>query len=280
MKTYVIAEAGSCGDGELAKMLAQIKLAATAGASAVKFQWTSDAGAMADRRNATADGYEAVYAKYLQWDRGWHRQLADACRIAGVDYMCAVYLAQDISTVEPYVKHFKVSSFESTDLEFLRAHAPFMDDPTRFLLISTGMCSKRDLIVIEQTCCSRWLRQAQLVLLHCTTAYPTAFAELHLRALRMHDLHGYSDHTPPEMVSTGSLAVAAGARFIEAHVRLPETDPDNPDAPHAMLPVEFVRYVAAIGMAESALGSGEKGVKECELPMHRYKVEKPKLNLA
>ena len=38
---YVIAEAGSCGDSNLDKMIQQVEECAGAGADAVKFQWTS-----------------------------------------------------------------------------------------------------------------------------------------------------------------------------------------------------------------------------------------------
>ena len=47
MTTTVIAEAGSCGDASLAKMENMITLAASVGATAVKFQWTSSAKKMA-----------------------------------------------------------------------------------------------------------------------------------------------------------------------------------------------------------------------------------------
>jgi len=41
MPTFVIVEAAGCHDGQFQQALALVKLAATIGADAVKFQWTS-----------------------------------------------------------------------------------------------------------------------------------------------------------------------------------------------------------------------------------------------
>ena len=139
--TYVIAEAGSCGDADLNKMLALIDDAKEVGADAVKFQWTSNANLIAlQRGKAFKNGYVEVYGRYLQWPIEWHQALAGACQELAIDYLCTVYLADDVGVVAPYVRHFKIASFEATDCEFIKAHAPFVS-AERHVLISTGMCS-------------------------------------------------------------------------------------------------------------------------------------------
>jgi len=279
-RAYVIAEAGACGDGDFDKMLEQIKVAARARVDAVKFQWTSDANEMACRRRAVADGYAGVYRKYLQWDASWHEKFSDACEQHGVDYLCTVYLADDLKTVSPFVRHFKVSSFESTDAAFLTACVEVVGD--RRMLVSTGLCSDADVAFIRSTCLMPvtfgqvYLSdESQLVLMQCTSAYPTSLADMNLGVIQHEALTGYSDHTDPQLVFTGAFAVLAGARYVEAHMRLDETETTNPDAAHAMTGEQLEQYVASIRMAERALGSDEKVVLPCEQPMLRYKVQKP-----
>jgi sialic acid synthase SpsE len=275
--TYVIAEAGSCGDGNLTKMLSLIDDAKAVKADAVKFQWTSDARAMAlGRGSAKRDGYESIYRHYLEWPQKWHAELASHCESVGIDYLCTVYLADDIKAVSEYVKGFKVASFEAQDFEFIRAHA-YCASLDRPLFISTGMCSKREI--------NRLWREAVLPhglkncvkLLHCVSAYPAPFNELNLRVLRprrygLWKFAGFSDHSLPALTHSGALAVVAGAEIIEAHLRSADTSPDNPDHDHAMTTDQFLAYVAQIRMVEKALGTGKKERQTCEAVMTQYRV--------
>ena len=97
--TYCIAEAGSCHDGNLEAAYALIDVAAEAGADACKFQWTSSATRLAQRRNAPA--YEAAY-RLLEFPLEWHERLASRCWQLGLDYLCTVYLQEDIGVIEGY----------------------------------------------------------------------------------------------------------------------------------------------------------------------------------
>lgn len=62
-----------------------------------------------------------------------------------------------------------------------------------------------------------------MTVLHCTTAYPTAMADVNLRAMQTIQAAfgvktGYSDHTPG--VEVAVAAVALGATVIEKHFTL------------------------------------------------------------
>ena len=247
--TYVIGEAGACGDADLTKMLAQIDACAKSGVDAVKFQWTSDATAMGNRRGrATADGYDLIYRRYVMWDDDWHQHLHDRCVDLGVDYLCTVYLPKDVRVVAPYVSHFKVSSFEAKDTDLHYAVLDQCRDGKR-MMMSLGMCSDLEIDMLR---CS--LADVECIdYLHCISAYPTPFSAMNLSSIHRNRLDGYSDHTFPQLTITGALAVAAGARIIEAHMRLDTTDPLNPDAPHAMTPAQLTDYVQRIRMAEDAM---------------------------
>lgn len=275
-QVYIIAEAGACGDGDLSKMTCLIDNAKQSGADAIKFQWTSNASLMAlQRGKAFENGYVEVYGRYLQWPIEWHEQFARHCDDIGIHYLCTVYLADDIPVIANYVARFKVSSFEATDCNFIQAHREFVNDK-RDLLISTGMCSAKDLSFLMRTC----IRPSDLVpyvkFLHCTSSYPTPLDELNLRAIQSEGnqwhITGYSDHSLPTFTQSGALAVAAGAEIIEAHLRHSKTEPNNPDLNHSMTVDQFRSYVDQIHQAERAFGSGTKEPQPCEQVMKQYRV--------
>jgi N,N'-diacetyllegionaminate synthase len=279
VSTYVIAEAGSCGDADLGKMLRLVKNAYDAKANAVKFQWTSNGEKMAEHRGSIgAFSYAPVYEKYLQWPSEWHSVLYESCRELELDYMCTVYLPEDIKVVEPFVSSFKVSSFEMTDDRFIRAHAQYLSEKDkREIFISTGMSTTSMLEqLVKRTLCH--LPNDKWRLMHCVSAYPAPLNELNLRAIHASwftdaPLTGFSDHTPPQVIGSGGIAAAAGASIIEAHLKHNETDKKNPDEPHAMNVDQFKKYVAFIRETDVVLGSELKRQQECEKEMLKYQVQ-------
>ena len=137
MRTLVIAELGSTHDGNITTAIKMIMDAAEAGADYVKLQYWSSAKRLADRRRSGAH-YEAIYAKY-QIPVDWLPALRERTNAAGLGFMCTSYLEEDIATVAPYVDHFKVSSFEAGDMDFILAHYRFLYNSTRWLIVSTGL---------------------------------------------------------------------------------------------------------------------------------------------
>lgn len=279
---FVIAECGSCHDMSLEKAGRLIKAAADAGASAAKFQYWSSAVRMARRRHAP--DYLAVYEKY-QIPEAWLSVLQTCCHANDIVFMCSTYLPEDVEVVAEHVTRFKIASFEAGDIPHLVAHVPYYKSG-KPIYISCGLGASRSLI-------ANWLlRDAVTVatppveFLLCVSAYPAPLVDLHLR--RLHEptffmsggsseprYTGFSDHTAPTNLMTGALAVAAGARVVERHIRLDDTDQSNPDAPHAMTPAMFKGYVQAIRVAEEALGSADwasSGAIPSEAPMRAYRV--------
>jgi sialic acid synthase SpsE len=268
--TYVIAEAGACGDGDLAKMVEQVDACADAGVDAVKFQWTSDATAMARRRGSAAvDGYEEIYKRYLQWSPEWHDHLLACCKELDLDYLCSVYLPEDVKEIAPFVRHFKVSSFETQDRVLLEAVLDEIyvdvDDDDRWMLLSLGMVTDLEWDMLRM----HYASIPSVKFLHCISAYPVPFDAMCLCTINRRSLDGFSDHTAPELTMTGGLAVAAGATIIEAHMRLDTTDDKNPDAPHAMTPTQLTDYVQRIRMVERGMFTRKP---QCEDQMRKYRV--------
>lgn len=269
MSTYVIAEAGSCHDGNIWKAARLVEAAASAGANAVKFQYWSDANALADRRKVPQH-YRDIYARY-QIPEAWLPTLQGLANGLNIDFMCTAYLACDVQTVAPYVKHFKIASFEAGADDLLAAHHKWLkwdqeDGSDRMLIISLGMGAL--------TPCGAAMPYGLLhrvSFLHCVSAYPAPVEALNLMMLSEQHIDGLSDHTPPNFVQTGGLAVAAGAKIIEAHLRLIDTSIHNPDGEHAMNANQFAEYVAHIRFAERCM-IPRTGMHESENEMAKYRV--------
>lgn len=272
MKTLVIAECGSCHDRRAEKALRLIDAAAKAGCSIAKFQFWSDAEQLAARRRVPLP-YREIYRKY-RMPEYWLHFLKDRCDQVGIEFMCSTYLPQDVATVAPFVKRFKIASFEAGDDAFLEAHLPHRKP----LIVSFGMSDTRDV----QTILDRF-SYPHLSALLCVSTYPAPPEAYDLRVLHQWrddvlgllgaDQVGLSDHSRHPMM--GALAVAAGAEIIEAHLRLDDTDPQNPDYATAFSPAEFADYVRNIRFAETVMGDGVKRLQDCEREMAQFRVGGP-----
>ena len=107
-----------------------------------------------------------------------------------------------------------------------------------------------------------------IILLHCTTQYPTPFGAVNLRAMdALATLGcasvGYSDHT--QGIAVPVAAVALGASVIEKHFTLDRSLP-GPDQTASLEPDELRQMVDEIRQVELAIGDGEKKVTEVERP--------------
>jgi sialic acid synthase SpsE len=263
-QTYIIAEVGSTHMRDRNMVRAHVANAKAAGADAVKFQWTSDAKAICERRRAPE--YLDAY-KLIEFPGTWLNEIAFMAHETRLDFMCTVYLPKDIEAVAPLVKQFKIASFEARDTVFIRAHDRFPGTP---ILLSTGMLDIHDVA-------SAVAQVGNLGgVLHCVSAYPTPPRDVHLDAI--YQLRrmlapvpvGFSDHT--RLRTTGGLAVAAGAEIIEVHARLEDTPSTNADYAVAHDPQSLAEYVQFIRHAEAMVGHGVKRLQECEQPMVPYQV--------
>jgi sialic acid synthase SpsE len=106
----------------------------------------------------------------------------------------------------------------------------------------------------------------RVILLHCTSQYPTPPAAVHLRAMDTIGTAfglpvGYSDHTLG--ITVAIAAAARGACVIEKHFTLDRSLP-GPDHKASLEPVELAKMVNAIREVEQALGSPLKMPAEGE----------------
>jgi sialic acid synthase SpsE len=262
-KVKVLAEPGCTAEGHFDQMMRLIEVAASAGCDVFKPQWTSDARLMCERRHIGRDHprrayYERAYS-WLEFPLGWHAEFREQCKALGMSYACTAFLAQDVFALEPFVDYLKVSSFEARDVTIQTA-CKHISKP---VIVSTGMMDGSECFAWRQ-----FVLHAQF--LHCVSAYPAPLPAMNIMAIDTKGLDGLSDHS--RHLLTGALAVACGAEIVEAHYRLDDCSPDNPDYAVAFTPAEFTQYIQNIRDAETLLGSGVKQVQECEQAMLPYRV--------
>ena len=243
-RVYVIADAGSNHAGRLDLALKLIEAAKFADADAVKFQ-------LYRLRDLFRDPIKN--SDYPVLDPAWLPAIYDKAATLEIDFLCTPFSPWAADLLRPYVKYWKIGSFEAKDPDLFKATM----DKTR--IISLGMMGGEDAKKLIE------IADPKTIFMHCVSKYPTPMNELCLN--RLHWLKtltpyvGFSDHG--EWFFIPALAVAIGARVLERHLKLAVPDqPPTPDAgAHASDPFAFKHYVQKAKMGLEAVG-----VKDFRLP--------------
>ena len=272
MKTFVIAEIGVNHNGKLDLALKLVEAAAAAGAQAAKFQ-TFKADAVTARNTSTV-AYQSERAgaqdqhsmlKDLEFGEEDHRKIAARCSELGIEFMSTAFDAASLDMLcDIGIRRIKIPSGEVTN-------TPYIKDCARRglpLILSTGMADleevRRAVSVIGETFPGPASEDPyglpDLTVLHCTSAYPTDFADVNLAAMttmaaQLGVAVGYSDHT--QGIFVPPIAVALGARVIEKHITLDRSMP-GPDHSASIEPDELKAMMAAIADVEALIGDGMK----------------------
>lgn len=193
------------------------------------------------------------------------------CRSLGIGWFASALDAPSYRfLVEAGSAMIKLPSTISEHTDYLADVAATCDRP---IVLSTGMTDQAYEAWVLQT----FARSPALYLLQCNSAYPTPAQDCNVGVVRHYDrlrrgnpriVPGYSSHDEGWFGS--ALAVAAGARMVEKHVKLGNTDWAHFDAVALDLTTSaFKDYVAKIREAEVIIGSEEKEVQGSE--HHKYR---------
>jgi sialic acid synthase SpsE len=255
----VIAEIGVNFNGDLDLARRSIDASVAAGAHAVKFQTFRADEFIADRTltfNYSSQGRSIVenafeMFKRLELRNEWHHELKAHAESRGTMFLSsAADVASATLLANLGVPALKIASEDLINIPLLR-HVATLKTP---VLLSTGMAEQD-----EVDCAVSILGPCPaLMLLHCTSLYPTPHDEVNLqRMVALADRYnlpiGFSDHSIGH--SAAMAASALGALIIEKHFTL---DKGLPGPDHAMSadPRELAALVAATREISTMLGDG------------------------
>ncbi len=272
--TYFIADISANHDGDLQRAKALIRLAATAGANAAKFQNFRAAQIVSQRGFETLGGkvsHQAGWKKSVSqvyeeasvpWD--WTPILKAECDAAGIDYFSTPYDLEAVDMLVPFVPVIKIGSGDITWPEMLNKVA----ETGKPVILATGASAIGE---VQQAVQIVQSSAKHLVLMQCNTNYTgnlDNFKHTHLGVLRGYRvlfpsvILGLSDHTPGHATVLG--AVALGARVIEKHFT-DDTAREGPDHPFSMTPQTWRDMVDRTRELEYALGEDDKKIAGNEL---------------
>ncbi|MDG2094647.1 MAG: N-acetylneuraminate synthase family protein [Phycisphaerales bacterium] len=257
---FIAAEIGINHNGDLDLAREMIVSAAKAGADGVKFQNYRTEDFIADRTldyRYISQGEEVVESQYdmfkrYEMPREWLPELKKCCDMQDVEFFSTPTSdrgIQDLLKVD--VELFKNGSDYLGHLPLIKSFAR-SGIPT---VLSTGMAELDEIDAAVEA-----FREAGgegLVLLHCTSSYPTPLDEANLnRMVSLADRYGcaigFSDHT--DGTRAAELASAMGAVFIEKHFTT-SRDLPGPDHRFSSTPEELERLIQNVRDVSSIMGS-------------------------
>jgi len=265
-RIFFIAEIGinHNGDVEIAKQL--INQAKAVGCDAVKFQKRTvdvvyTAAELARPRESPFGETNGDLKRGLEFGQEEYAAIDRYCREKGMLWFASCWDEGAVDFIEQFQPvAYKIASASLTDDTLLRHHRQYGHP----IIISTGMSTLEQIDHAVEV-----LGTSDLVILHCTSTYPSKPEELNLRVIdtlraRYGVPVGYSGH---EVGLATSLAAATlGAVMIERHITLDRAMWGS-DQASSVEPSGFRRMIKDIRAIEKAMGDGVKRVYESEQPI-------------
>lgn len=263
---YIIAEIGINHNGNIDVAKQLIDASAEAGCDAVKFQKRTPELCVPDdqkdKMRHTPWGYISYmeYREKVEFGKDEFSEIVDYCQEKGIDWQASAWDEPSVDFLEQFapIAH-KVASASLTDSALLLK----MRQQGRPIILSTGMSQMEQIKAAVEL-----VGTDDLILAHCTSAYPCPPAELNLKMIQtLRDMYpcpiGYSGHEVG--LPTTVAAVTLGASLIERHITLDRAMWGS-DQAASIEPGGLRKLVKYIRVVEEALGDGVKSVYESEQP--------------
>jgi N-acetylneuraminate synthase len=263
---FVIAEIGINHNGDLDIARKLIKASKDAGADAVKFQKRTvevvySAEELARPRENPFGETNGDLKYGLEFGKEQYAAIDAYCRELDIIWFASCWDEGSVDFMEQFAPPcYKIASASLTDDNLLRHHRK----SGRPIILSTGMSSLQEIDHAVEV-----LGKEKLIILHCTSTYPSKPEELNLRAIPMLEAHygvpiGYSGHEVG--LQTTAAAATLGATVAERHITL-DRSMWGSDQAASIEPQGFGRMVRDIRTIETALGDGVKRVYDSEIPI-------------
>lgn len=253
---FVIAEAGSNHNGDIATAKKLILAAARAGADAIKFQLFMAKGLSSESK------VQKVLMKH-EFKRKWLRTLNTYAKSQGIIFLATPFDEEAADLLADLdMPFFKIASGDLTNFPLVE-HVAHKYKP---IILSVGLASLKE--IKEALNCIYHTGNRKVALLHCVVNYPARVEDVNLRVMpalakRFALPVGFSDHTLSTVIP--AAAVSLGARIIEKHFTL-SRKMNGPDHPFALQPEELKVMIENIRTVERSMGIPIKRICPSELP--------------
>jgi len=262
---FVIAEVGINHEGELEKAIQMVDAAVAAGADCVKFQCH-----ITEAEMIPTDMKPGEISEERLWDiikrcelsEEDERYIKGYCEEKGIIYLSTPFSREAADRLESMgVPAYKIGSGECNNLPLLEHIAGF----GKPMILSTGM---NDMESIEKSVEAISRFNVPLILMHCTSMYPTPYEKVRLGAITQLQERfglpvGLSDHSMGIYTCLG--AVALGACALEKHFTISRDWP-GPDTGISIEPHELKELVVGAKAVFLARG-GSKTILDEEQPV-------------
>ena len=268
---FLIAEAGVNHNGDLSIAKKLIDVAVKAKVDAIKFQTFITEKLILKTTNkveyqkVSSDDDQNFYdmIKNYELSKDNFTILKDYCVEKGIIFLSTPFDEISVEWLEELnVPAYKIGSGDMNNFPLL----DIICSKGKPILLSTGMATLNEVKESVDFIKSKGIED--LIVLQCTTNYPTSLNEVNLNVIDTYKIEfpnviiGFSDHSIGIEASIG--AVAKGAKVIEKHFTL-DKNMEGPDHKASMDPEELIKWVEAIRKIEIALGSYEKTPSITEL---------------
>ncbi len=276
--TYIVAELGVNHNGNMELVKELIDKASEAGVDAIKFQkfktesLVTKNAPKAKYQEVTTDAAESQFdmLKRLELSENSLQELYNYAKFKGIEAFATPFDDESVDFLYNLgIKAYKVGSGDITNIPMLKKIAK----KGLPVILSAGMSTLGE--IEDALDAIRSEGNDKIVLMHCTSNYPTNEEDVNLKAMNtmmtaFQIPTGYSDHTMGTAVSIA--AVARGAVIIEKHFTLDRSLP-GPDHSASLEPKELKELVEGIRAVERALGSPIKKPNKSELEV-KYVAQK------
>lgn len=264
---YIIAEIGINHNGKLDLAKKLIDSAVDAGANAVKFQKRSlkelYKNELLDNPNLESQGFEILVGvlKEVEFGESEYQEIINYCKEKNITFLCTPWDISSVEFLEKFnVPAYKIASADMTNFPLLK-HICSKNKP---LIISSGMSEMNE---IEKTVNFLKNENANFILLHCNSTYPSPIDSLNLKLIpelseKFQISVGYSGHESGIIPSL--TAANMGAVLIERHITLDKTM-EGIDQSASLEPQEFTKLVKNIRDSEKAKGKPIKHMTRGEI---------------
>ena len=258
---FIIAEAGINHNGDYNKAIQLVDSAKENGADCIKFQYhiTSAELIKADIR----PGYlsqETLWdiTKRIELSVDENHKIQEYCKQIGIVYMSTPFSREAADILNAMnVGAFKIGSGECNNIPLLE----YIAKMSRPMILSTGM---NDIESIKRSVHTIQKHDCPLMLMHCTSIYPTPYDKVHLGAItQLQETFelpiGFSDHS--ENIYASLASIALGACVIEKHFTVSSEWP-GPDIGFSMDSEELSELVSGCKAVYAALGGKKENIPE------------------